>query len=182
MVRRPLGMELALLGFLSQGPQHGYQIHQKVSDPNGLGSIWRLKQSQLYALLAKLEKDGYIVGELEAQEEARPPRRIYHLTTTGKVVYQNWLKRPVSVPRLMRQEFMAKYYFACQEGKEQARELIDLQRVSCQKWLEELNLGNIEQSSFEWFIYQFRIGQIKALLGWLDILNQVFAIYQNETN
>jgi PadR family transcriptional regulator AphA len=168
MVRRPPGIELALLGFLRAGPQHGYQIHQLVSDPNGLGPVWRLKQSQLYALLAKLEKDGFIKGELEIQEEARPPRRKYHLTATGQAVYQDWLKRPVRLPHQIRQEFMAKYYFARQEGKDQARKLIDLQRAACQGWLEKLSLESDKRSSFDALIYEYRIGQISAVLAWLD--------------
>jgi DNA-binding PadR family transcriptional regulator len=174
MVRRPPGIELALLGFLQAGPQHGYQIHRMVSDSDGLGSIWRLKQSQLYALLAKLEMNGFIRGELELQEEARPPRRMYQLTTDGQAVFQDWLKRPVNVPRLMRQEFIAKYYFSCQEGKEQARELIDLQRAACQGWLEKLEPTNREPTSFNWLIYQYRVGQIKAILAWLDTCQHEF--------
>jgi PadR family transcriptional regulator AphA len=168
MVRRPPGIELALLGFLRESPQHGYQIHQMVSDPNGLGTVWRLKQSQLYALLAKLEKDGFIEGELEIQEEARPPRRIYQLTATGQATYENWLQSPVNVPRLMRQEFMAKLYFARKEGKAQVKILIDSQRQICQKWLDTLPNKDVKSSSFNGLIYQYRIRQIRATLAWLD--------------
>ncbi|MCX6081355.1 MAG: PadR family transcriptional regulator [Chloroflexi bacterium] len=168
MVRRSPGIELALLGFLRQGPQHGYQIHQLVSDPDGLGPIWSLKQSQLYALLAKLEKDGYIWGEVEAQEAARPPRRMFQLTQSGQAAYQVWLKTPVSVPRLVRQEFIAKYYFARREGESQARILIDSQRAICREWLEMMKAGKKDQASFSWLIQQYRIGQIEAALTWLE--------------
>ena len=57
MVRRPPGIELVLLGFLREGPMHGYQIFQMFSEPNSLKLVWELKQSQLYALLTKLELD-----------------------------------------------------------------------------------------------------------------------------
>ena len=55
MVRRPLGVEQALLGFLTGRPMYGYEIHQCLSQPAGLGRVWRVKQSQAYALLARLE-------------------------------------------------------------------------------------------------------------------------------
>jgi PadR family transcriptional regulator AphA len=168
MVRRPPGIELALLGFLRQGPLHGYQIHLMLSTPAGLGPIWHLKQSQLYALLGKLEKDGFIHGELEAQEAARPPRRMYQLTQTGQIAYLDWVQNPVNVPRLIRQEFMVKYYFARQEGSEQARALVDLQRVICRGWLETMKAEKIDHVSFNWQIQQYRIGQIKAALAWLE--------------
>ena len=168
MVRRPPGMELSLLGFLRQGPQHGYQIHQMVSDPHGLGSIWRIKQSQLYALLAKLEKEGYTWGQVEMQGAARPPRRMYQLTANGIIAFKNWMQSPVNVPRSIRQEFMAKLYFARKEGKAQVKILIDAQRQTCQNWLDALVDKNIEQSSFKELIFQYRIGQIRATLVWLD--------------
>jgi hypothetical protein len=68
----------------------------------------------------------------------------------------------------MRQEFMAKYYFARQEGKDRASELVDLQRAVCQGWLEKLKPASSEPTSFNWLIYQYRVGQIKAVLAWLD--------------
>lgn len=168
MVRRPPGMELALLGFLRQGPVHGYQLHQMVSDPDGLGPIWRLKQSQLYALLTKLEHDGLIRGKIEAQEPARPPRKMYHLSAKGSGAFQIWLQRPVTAHHLIRQEFMAKFFFACREGEDQARILVDAQRDACQYWLDSLSAEAVEPSSFQWYLRQYRIGQIKAELDWLD--------------
>ena len=143
MVRRPPGMELALLGFLRQGPVHGYQLHQLVTDPNGLGPIWRLKQSQLYALLSKLEQNGFIRGEVEAQEPTRPPRKIYHLTASGMAAYKKWLQSPVRAHHLMRQEFMAKLYFALLEGGNQARALIDKQHAACKKWLTAFSIDTV---------------------------------------
>jgi PadR family transcriptional regulator, regulatory protein AphA len=172
MVRRPPSMELALLGFLVPGPQHGYQIHQMVSDPAGLGPIWRLKQSQLYALLTKLEKDGYTWGILEPQDVARPPRRMYHLTRKGQIAFKDWLHSPVSAPRLMRQEFMAKLYFLRREGVEEIHALIDAQSAVCQRWLEAFHAEQVDVSSFSWVIYQYRMGQIQAALDWLEACRQ----------
>lgn len=168
MVRRPPGMELALLGFLRQGPVHGYQLHQLVTGPNGLGAIWRLKQSQLYALLSKLEQNGFIRGEVEAQEPTRPPRKIYHLTASGMAAYKKWLQSPVRAHHLMRQEFMAKLYFALLEGGNQARALIDKQHAACKKWLTAFSIDTVEPQSFKGFLHQYRIGQIKAELAWLE--------------
>ncbi len=174
MVRRPPGIELALLGFLQQGSQYGYQIHQRVSDPTGLGLIWHLKQSQLYALLSKLEKDGYIWGELEAQEAARPPRRMYQLTATGRAAYQQWLQSPVNLPRLMRQELMAKLYFARQGETELVRKLVALQHAVCQQWLDRMRAEKDKSASFSRLIYEYRIGQIEAALAWLESYRKDF--------
>ena len=168
MKRRPPGLEMALLGFLREKPQHGYNLYRLASDRSGLGAVWNLKQSQLYALLAKLEKDGLIEGKLEFQENAHPPRRTYRLTRSGRTAYQNWLKSPVQMPRYMRQEFMAKYYFASQEGNEKTAELVRSQQTVCLKWLEKLNYPKVKPSPFSQTIYRYRSGQIQAILAWLD--------------
>jgi PadR family transcriptional regulator AphA len=169
MVRRPPGMEISLLGFLRQEPQHGYQIHQMLSDPAGLGLIWHLKQSQLYALLIKLEGDGYVTSIIQNQEP-HPPRRVFELTRVGRKVFFDWLISPVAVPRLIRQEFLAKLYFAQRENnKYMLQELIGRQRVVCQNWMDEFKkqLSASEPTSYRWTMYQYRLGQTESILTWL---------------
>jgi DNA-binding PadR family transcriptional regulator len=172
MVRRPPGIELALLGFLRDGPEHGYQIHQTVADPNGLALIWRLKQSHLYALFAKLEKDGYVTSVLQSQEP-HPPRRVFKLTVSGRKAYLDWLTNPVAVPRLVRQEFLAKLYFL-QGDKESTRLLIERQREICLHWLEDFKRQAAQRKfgSYSWLTFQYRIKHIESILAWLEICQQ----------
>lgn len=174
MVRRPPGMELALLGFLLQGPQHGYQLHQLISDPAGMGLIWNLKQSQLYALLSKLEADGSVSSTLHHQEP-HPPRKVFALTESGRKVFYNWLTSPVLAPRLVRQQFFAKLYFAKRENKDIVQELIKVQQVVCENWGEDFKrkLVASEQASYRWAMYQYRIGQVQALQSWLDSYEKI---------
>ena len=169
MVRRPLGMEIALLGFLLDDPQHGYQLHQMVSDPDGLGLIWHLKQSQLYALLTKLEKDGFTNSTLQSQDP-HPPRRVFELTSMGREAFMDWVSSPVNTPRFIRQEFLAKLYFVSMENAEPARQLIDKQHSVCQRWLIEFNAQMTASTpqSYRWKMYQYRLGQIEALRQWLE--------------
>lgn len=169
MVRRPPGMELALLGFLLQGPQHGYQLHQMISDPSGLGLIWHLKQSQLYALLGKLETDGWVTSTFQGQE-LHPPRRVFELTQAGKKTFQEWLISPVTAPRLIRQDFFAKLFFALREDGNVVNRLVESQREICRGWLVEFKekLDSSDQKSYRWSMYQYRLGQVQALQNWLD--------------
>lgn len=169
MVRRPPGMELALLGFLLQEPQHGYQLHQKISDPVGLGLIWSLKQSQLYALLSKLEVDGYVFSTLQNQDP-HPPRKMFELTESGRKIFYDWLISPVTAPRLIRQNFFAKLFFAQRENKDTVQKLIEKQRGVCQNWIDDFKgkLDGSEPMSYNWLMYQYRLGQVQALQSWLD--------------
>jgi DNA-binding PadR family transcriptional regulator len=174
----PLSTEFALLGFLRRQSMHGYEIHQQLSDTTGLGLVWRLKQSQLYALLAKLEREGYVTTTVEYQD-TRPPRKMFELTEAGRQAFLEWMERPVPQGRKLRLDFLAKFYFAQLEGPEVALRLIEGQRVVCRDWLrqqtEETDL--LRQSwPYDWLVHKFRMGQIEAMLAWLDTCQEALAM------
>jgi PadR family transcriptional regulator, regulatory protein AphA len=174
MVQRSLAIEFALLGLLRDGPLHGYQLHQQISDPASLGLVWRIKQAHLYALLERFEKEGYISSTLQPQED-RPTRRVYQLTESGRAAFQGWLSSPVERPRGMRGQIQAKLYFIQSEDRQVRSRLIANQRQVCRKWLEEeehVTAGANELSTYELLVYQFRAGQIQAMLDWLDVCEE----------
>ncbi len=177
LTRLPLTIEHALLGFLRERPMHGYEIHQQLREPSGLWLVWRLKQSQLYALLAKLEAEGYISATLKPQE-TRPARKVFRLTKNGRDRFLAWVTSPVPHGRELRLEFLAKVYFAQHEGRKIATELIERQRTACRNWLHAQRAHADEMHDhqpFEWLVRQFRIGQIEAMLAWLDTCEQTLA-------
>lgn len=166
----PLAIEYALLGYLQQEPLHGYAIYRRLADPAGLGTVWRLKQSQLYALLDKLEAAGCVTATVEPQA-GRPPRKVFRLTRAGRGAFRRWLHSPVATPRQMRQEFLAKLYFARRAGHAAARELIELQRAACREWLAGQTARAEAQRAAQPYaalVSRYRSGQLRAMLAWLD--------------
>ena len=163
-----LTVEHALLGFLYERPTHGYEIYQKLSEPEGLWQVWRLKQAQLYALLAKLEDNGYILADLQPQA-ARPPRKTYTLTDKGRAAFLRWLHSPVGRGRQMRIEFLAKLYFACRQGPAAADALLAQQTAACEQWLAQLRRQPpaAQQEMFAYAVQQFRVDQVESCLTWL---------------
>ena len=171
MVRSPMTTELALLGFLNEQPMHGYEIHRRMSDPSGLGQVWRIKQSQLYALLNKMESAGYIQSELEPQE-SKPPRKVYYLSDSGKKTYIEWVNQPVNTGRRMRLEFLVKIYFNLRQDDNSAFELLQKQEAVCDKWMQDQEQKSktlSDQDPFSELICQYRIGQINAMQHWLGL-------------
>lgn len=178
MVHSPLTIEQALLGFLRQQPRYGYEIHQQLSDLTGLGLVWRMKQSQLYALLTKLEQAGYVSPTLEFQE-TRPPRKMFELTEAGRQAFLDWVRTPVPQGRGLRLEFLAKLYFALGEGPEVTSRLIDRQRATCRGWLEQQQAQTAalkETQPYDWLVHKFRLGQIEAMLAWLNTCEEMLTI------
>ena len=163
-----LTVEHALLGFIYERPAHGYEIYQQLSAPDGLWQVWRLKQAQLYALLAKLEDNGYILADLQPQA-ARPPRKIYTLTDKGRTAFLRWLLTPVARGRQMRIEFLSKLYFACRQGPTVADALLAQQTAACEQWLAHLRRQPpaAPQELFVYAVQQFRIDQVESFLAWL---------------
>jgi PadR family transcriptional regulator AphA len=168
MIRRPIQMEYVLLGFLNENPQHGYSLHQRLTQPGGLGRIWRVKQSQLYALLEKLEAAGYIASEMQTQE-AYPPKRVFSITANGKSAYQAWLATPVRRPNQMRQEFLAKLYFALQDAPALSSLLDNQQRV-CNQWratLEDEGDRLDPHAAYDRLVVDYRLAQVEMIQSFL---------------
>ncbi|MEZ4864434.1 MAG: PadR family transcriptional regulator [Caldilineaceae bacterium] len=167
-------VEHALLGFVYAQPSHGYDIYQQLAESNGLWQVWRMKQSQLYALLAKLEDEGYLVTTLQPQG-TRPPRKVYSLTLVGVSAFEAWLATPVTHGRQMRLEFLAKLYFAYRQGPAVVLPLLDQQTTTCQQWLAELQQqvdALATGDPFAYAVQQFRISQIDSFLTWLTTCRQ----------
>jgi len=164
------GLEPALLGLLRTQPRHAYELHQALQTTEALAIVWHLKQGNLYALLAKLEEAGYVASTLEPHG-TRPPRKMLRLTERGQEAFGQWLQSPVEHGRDFRLEFLAKLYFAAQEGSEAVGTLITRQRAECHAWVAELERqvqAIAPERPFERLVLQFRSSQLDAILAWLD--------------
>ena len=170
MIKLPLAIEHALLGFLRQQPMHAYEIHQTLMRPEALGLVWHLKQSLVYVMLERLEQAGYLTATPEPQG-TRPPRKILELTPRGRAAFAQWVAAPVEHGRDFRLEFLAKLYFASQDEPGAAGRLIERQRAACEAWLADLQAQAAAVAGarhYDWLVLQFRLGQIEAILQWLD--------------
>lgn len=169
-IRHPLTIEFTLLGLVRQRPMHPYEIHQHLCNDAALSDIWRVKQAHLYALLRRFEEEGFLVGVAETQRN-RPPRRVLSLTVQGHEAFAKWMHSPVTHGRDFRLEFLAKLYFAHQEGADAVQSLIAQQRSACQQLLNDLDSKAARvppDQPYRRLVIQFRRGQMEAALAWLD--------------
>lgn len=77
-------LEMIVLSLLRQGEAHGYELLQRL-EAQGNGLL-HMREGSLYPVLYRLEEEGHIQGEWEADTVKRrgPRRRIYSLTAQGK--------------------------------------------------------------------------------------------------
>jgi len=164
-----LTVEHILLYLIDQKPMHGYELYQALCTMDGISLIWNIKQALLYAILEKLEGQGYLKSQV-VQGEPYPPRKYFHLTDFGKHSLQSWVQSPVRRARDFRQEFLAKLIIARRYGKQSALDLIQVQEQACQCWLSDLNaaIRPPQAENFDaWLVYSFRISRLNMILQWL---------------
>ncbi len=154
------------MGMLLGRPLHGYDICRRLGE--GIGSIWKLGKSQIYVLLAKLEREGLVIHERVGQDNL-PAKNIFSLTPEGIQVVKEWLEQPVNHFRDMRLEFVTKLWFVRQTFPDREWFLIEKQLGVCREkvilfeGLKESSGNQVEALSIE-----FRVAVIKATVSWLE--------------
>lgn len=169
-LKQPFTVELALLGFLRHRSMHPYELYQRLYRDEALGAVWRLKQAHLYAILRRLEEEEYVASVTEPQG-TRPPRKVLSLTPEGEAIFSQWLSEPVAHGRDFRLEFLAKLFFAQQDGAAAVGLLLERQRHIFHQRQNELDqqLAALASSQpYERLVLEFRHGQLAAIIAWLD--------------
>ena len=158
-------MVQALLGFLMQGPAHGYALHQRAEEE--LGRIWYMGMSNVYATLKDLESAGHVEAALD--EGTYPPRKVYSITPAGRAAFSGWVRKPVHAVRDMRVELLAKLYFLQALELEGALSLLRAQRSVCRRRLEGLEQDASADPAdvFGRTVTDFRRRRIRSSIRWL---------------
>ncbi len=162
----------ALLGLLLDGPGYGYDLARRFAPGSPLGDVVHLSPSHLYALLARLERDGLIGGERQ-ESGARPPRHVYRLTAPGRAAVLSWLDEPVARPRDILLDFPLKLYLARRLSRARAADLVAHQRAIFDDYLQRLETdGRVmteppDDAAFMHLVREGRVLRTQATLEWL---------------
>ena len=96
---------LGLLAFM--GPMSGYDV--KRAFDHMLSPMWGAAHSQIYKELRRMENLGWVTMEREEQED-RPDRKVYSITTKGQEALADWQTQPADNLQ-MRDELLLKLLF-----------------------------------------------------------------------
>ena len=157
--------EYALLGVLMSGPKHGYEILQSLE--TGLGPAWSVSTSQLYVLLKRLDKEGWVSSTVETQD-TRPAKRVFSLMPTAEQKFLNWLRSPTHHVRDLRIEFLAKLFFFRNLDLEGGSALVNAQIAHLKQVKKALAAKKrAERDDYKRLVYGFRISTLTGWLSWL---------------
>ena len=163
-------LEIALLGFLFEKAKHGYELYKEISDPVGIGGVWRVKIGKMYSMLKKLESRG-LVQATSGQDGNRPPKTTYFISDKGRSIFNKWMLTPIKHGRDLRILFLIKIFLLRKDELFYMKELIYKQKVECEKWKERYKLNSQErdeENSFNYFVRKYRSSQIDGFVNWLD--------------
>ena len=158
--------EPALLGFLRDGPMHGYDLHKQVITQ--LGPVWHLGLSQMYAILKEYEMRGWLESIMLPQA-GRPARKNLRLTPAGERAFQEWMNQTAHGLREFRVDFLARLYFARAAGRPALRAFLVNQTRATRRELEALRRSQ-PASEFAAAVTGFRIAQLQTICDWLTVL------------
>lgn len=168
----PLTMDFLMLGIIDQKPTHAYDLYKRLTTDEELKTLWTFKQSRLYAVLEKIERNGLITTSIDP-ESTLPVRKICTLTPDGKATFETWLHAPVEHMNEIRSDFLGKLYFLKDRPKPELRQVLDIQHYRCEAWLafvEEKLREHPDPDDYLHMIYSFRAEFIRSTLCWMETI------------
>lgn len=174
--------EFALLGFLIAEPVHGYDLHQKFQSE--LGSVWRLSQSQAYAILKRLEARGDITSQ-QVEQDKLPPRQILHITKGGKRRFEEWLRESGHNARSIRLEFLTRLYFSLRHYSDQTAHVYAAQCAEIRSSIELLEnlISHLpSEQTYNRLSLDLRLRQLRLIQAWMQEIQIQFNIPEEVTS
>jgi PadR family transcriptional regulator AphA len=100
--------EYAVLGLLTFGARSGYELQKGAEQ--GVGYVWTAAKSQIYAVLPRLVRGGY-VRQRRVRQNTRPDKHVYRITPRGRQALREWLEEPIEYRDAARDPFLLKVFF-----------------------------------------------------------------------
>jgi DNA-binding PadR family transcriptional regulator len=162
----PVSVRHSLLALLDRGPMHGYGL--KTEFEAATGDVWPLNVGQVYTTLARLERDGLVNAEADADGQ-----KVYGITEAGRDELRRWFETPVEREVIPRQELAIKLVFAMRSGAADVAAVVRRQRVATMRSLQDvtrLKAAAESEGDTAWLlILEALIFQAEAETRWLDL-------------
>ena len=156
----------SLLALLSGGAMHGYGL--KTEFEAATADVWPLNVGQVYTTLGRLERDGLVTAEADAEGQ-----KVYEITGSGRDELRHWFETPVPREVVPRQELAIKLVFAMRSGTADVAAVLQRQRVATVRALQDVTrLKAAAESSGDlaWLLMLDGLAfQGEAEVRWLDL-------------
>ena len=155
----------ALLGLLEHEPSHGYELKQRF---DRLFSPDRpLPFGQVYATLARLERDGRVTAGA-AERVDGPDRRRYAITADGEHELARWVAAPLMPEPHLQAALYTKVVLAILSG-ESLTALLDRQRHAHLARMRELTALRRTAQMATALLADYALFHLEADLRWIEL-------------
>ncbi|HEV8526093.1 MAG TPA: PadR family transcriptional regulator [Actinomycetes bacterium] len=159
-------MRELFMAMLAGEREYGYGIKQAFEAKFG-DLLPVMNAGQIYSTLARLERDGLVVGEVVPGDNRG--KRLYQLTDAGRQELAGWIETPVPGARL-KDEFFMKFAVATSVGLADPMTLIERQRLEYLQSLRDLDAAPNGRGPAAQLLVDGAILHLKADLEWLDLI------------
>jgi DNA-binding PadR family transcriptional regulator len=156
---------MALLGLLEREPSHGYDLKRDYDAYFGRGKP--LPFGQVYATLARLARDGKVVGG-EAEPGAGPDRKRYAITEQGVSEVEAGLAEPVEPEPHLQTVLFVKVVLALMLGRS-AERYLDTQRAAHLQRMRQLTELRRTGAVVDALLADHGLFHLEADLRWIDL-------------
>ncbi|MGW6574003.1 PadR family transcriptional regulator [Streptomyces sp. NPDC054945] len=153
-----MALRHAVLAALLDGEFSGYELAK--SFDIGVANFWHALPQQLYAELAKLEKEGLVAGR-EVIQETRPNKRLFQVTEAGRTELEEFAAAPLK-SSVIRDDLLVKVQSADRIGIEPVIAQLEARAVAADAKIELLGRvlrkmrGDMDEDEF--LLHGERIG------------------------
>jgi DNA-binding PadR family transcriptional regulator len=172
-------MRELFLALLAGEQGYGYELKQTLQQEFG-ELLPALNAGQIYSTLARLERDGLVVGQSVAGDSRR--KRVYELTEAGRTALARWIETPVPGTRL-KDEFFMKLVIVASARLAEPKTLIEGQRREYLQSLRDLDslLAADGKSAAAELLVEGAVLHAKADLEWLDLIEERLTLREEPT-
>jgi DNA-binding PadR family transcriptional regulator len=170
-----LSLKYAILGLLSEGPRHGYELkglYDEALVPNA-----KLNFGQVYPTLDRLRRDGCVEQDVVSQDD-RPDRKVYALTERGRKQLQDWIETPTEVNSERRNETFLKLMLARRLRGMDPLQVLRVERRACFARLHELTQARARAKEDgeplqTILLLDLAVLRLEAFMKWLEGCDQL---------
>jgi DNA-binding PadR family transcriptional regulator len=145
---------------------HGYGL--KTEFQAATAEVWPLNVGQVYTTLGRLERDGLVTAEADADGQ-----KVYEITGAGREELARWFETPVPREVMPRQELAIKLVFAMKSGVADVEAVVQRQRVATVRALQDITRLKAAAESggdMAWLLMlDGLVFQAEAEARWLDM-------------
>lgn len=170
-----MSLRHAMLGLLETAPAHGYSL--KSAYDAHFGAAREIKYGQIYATLARLERDG-LANTVAIESGEGPDRRNYAITAAGITELEQWLYEPDPVRPTAPSELFVKVTLALVSGRP-AAQILDAQRAIYLDRLRELAQLRRGADLPTQLAADYETAHLKADLDWIETAGQRLDRWKN---